>query len=363
MATEVTEILRPEDKGWDTWLARAPHDFYHSAAYHAFAQRMGEGRAYLAVYGTTQHFLAWPYLINAINGSQKMDASSVYGYSGPFGIGLEDQAFRARAWDAMRAVWAEQRLVTLFTRFHPILGNQGYCETMRAVPVLHGNELLLLGRSVSIDLSLSREQRRSAYPKILRQEIQAAERAGLVVALDESWKQYAAFAELYRATMLKNRAQQRYLFSPQYFEALRAALAGDAHLAVVEQNGELAAALLFTVRGPIAQAHLTGVNPAFHALSPLKCLLDGVADIARDLGATLLHLGAGRGGKEDSLYKFKSRFSALRHDFVIGRWVLDGTAYHALLAGREVNVGGEAAAAAGFFPAYRAPGPSGETQL
>ncbi len=358
MIAEGTRIFRPEDTGWDAWLARAPHDFYHRAAYHAFAQRMGEGNAYLVIYGTAQRFLAWPYLSNPINGSEKMDASSVYGYSGPIGIGLQDRAFRARAWNALRTVWAEQRLVSLFTRFHPILRNQIYCEDMHAVAGIHGDELLKLGRSVSIDLSLSRVERRSAYPKILRQEIQAAERAGLVVAVDESWDNYSEFARLYRATMLKNSAHERYLFSPQYFEELRAALAGDAHLAVVQQNGELAAALLFTLRGHIAQAHLTGINPAFHALSPLKCLLEGVADIARDLGATLLHLGAGRGGKEDSLYKFKSRFSSLRHEFFVGRWVLDETAYHALVDSHAAD----AIHSAGFFPAYRAACTASETQ-
>lgn len=348
---ERTEIFGPDHSGWDAWLARAPHDFYHRAAYHGFAESMGEGSAYLAVYGTAKRFLAWPYLIKEISDSDKMDAGSVYGYSGPIGIGLQDSAFRVRAWQAMRAVWVEQRLVSLFTRFHPVLNNQAYCEDMHAVPGLHRDELLKLGRSVSIDLSLSREQRRRAYPKILRQEIQAAERAGLVVTIDENWVHYAAFAKLYRTTMLKNSAHDRYLFSAQYFEALRAALEGDAHLAVVQQNGELAAALLFTVRGPIAQAHLTGINPMFHALSPLKCLLEGVAEIARAMGAALLHLGAGRGGKEDSLYKFKSRFSALQHDFAVGRWVLDETAYLAL---NEHN-GVATDASATFFPAYRAP--------
>lgn len=358
MVAEATKILRADDAGWDAWLARAPHDFYHSAAYHAFAQRMGEGSAYLAVYGTPQQFLAWPYLVNAVSGSDRKDASSVYGYAGPVGIGLKDTEFRARAWDAMRAAWAQQRLVSLFTRFHPILDNQRYCENMHALAGPHGDELLSPGRSVSLDLSLGREQRRRAYPKILRQEIQAAERAGLAVELDEGWIRYAAFADLYRATMLKNNAQQRYLFSAQYFDQLRAALASDAHLAVVQQNGELVAALLFTVHGHIAQAHLTGVNPAFRSLSPLKCLLEGVADIACDLGATLLHLGAGRGGKEDSLYKFKSRFSSLRHNFVIGRWVLDATAYYAL----SEECGVEEVAQAEFFPAYRLLSPSSEMQ-
>lgn len=357
MVAEVTEILRPDDAAWDAWLARAPHDFYHRAAYHAFAERMGEGRAQLLIYGTAERFLAWPYLLNAIADSEQMDANSVYGYSGPFGVGLEDSDFRVHAWRAMLAVWAEQRLVTLFTRFNPILGNHAYCDGMHGASATHGDELLCLGRSVSIDLSLSRDERRSAYPKILRQEIQTAERAGLVTEYDERWAHYSTLAELYRTTMLKNSANECYLFSPQYFEGLRAALVDDGHLVVAHQNGEVAAALLFTVRGHIAQAHLTGANPQFHALSPLKCLLEGLAEIARGLGARLLHLGAGRGGKEDSLYKFKSRFSSLQHDFVVGRWVLDEQAYRTLVEARKIAPEDKAR----FFPAYRTPRLSSET--
>ncbi|MGI9284010.1 MAG: GNAT family N-acetyltransferase [Pseudomonadales bacterium] len=355
---EVTEILRPDDSNWGTWLDRAPHDFYHCAAYHTFAERMGEGHAQLLVYGTAQQFLAWPYLLTSIDESEQVDANSVYGYSGPIGVGLEDSDFCVRAWKAMLAVWAEQRLVSLFTRFHPILGSHAYCEDMHGVVAPHGEELLCLGRSVSIDLSRSRDERRSAYPKILRQEIQAAERAGLGVEYDERWAHYATFAELYRTTMRKNNANERYLFSPQYFEGLRAALGNDGHLLVAHKNGEVAATLLFTVRGQIAQAHLTGVNPLFHALSPLKLLLDELAEIARGLGARLLHLGAGRGGKEDSLYKFKSRFSLLRHDFVVGRWVLDAEAYRALVDARYVQTANNT----GFFPEYRCPHPSSETE-
>lgn len=355
---EVTEILRPDNSNWDTWLARAPHDFYHCAAYHAFAEQMGEGRAQLLVYGKADRFLAWPYLLTAIDESEQLDANSVYGYSGPFGVGLEDSEFRIRAWRAMLTVWAEQRLVTLFTRFHPILGNHAYCEGMHGVTAPSGGELLCLGRSVSIDLSSNREQRRRSYPKILRQEIQAAERAGLVVEYDEQWAHYVTFSELYRTTMRKNDANERYLFSPQYFEGLRAALGNDGHLVVAHKNSEIAAALLFSVRGHIAQAHLTGVNPLFHALSPLKLLLDELAEITRGLGARMLHLGAGRGGKEDSLYRFKSRFSSLQHEFVVGRWVLDAEAYRALVDARDVPAGNNT----GFFPAYRSPLTGSETE-
>ena len=356
---ETTQLLTPDRPEWDEWLGRAPHDFYHLAAYHAFAESVGEGRAHLLVHGDPDRFLAWPYLVRPLDGDGgHADATSVYGYSGPVGRGLESEAFRASAWSAFRAAWADQRLVTMFTRFHPLLGNERFCRGFHGAEAPTGGEVLQFGRSVSIDLSLGVEERRAGYPQPLRQEIKRAERSGLSVDLDPEWRHFPSFVEFYRATMERNDAAERYLFSDRYLDGLREVLRGVAHLAVAHVEGEPAAALLFTVYRGMAAAHLTGVGGAFTQLSPLKCLIDRSCDLARDLGAERLHLGAGRGGAEDSLFDFKSRFSPVRHGFAVGRWILD----------REANdrLAGASASGAGlgetFFPAYRAPARARETQ-
>ena len=149
--------------------------------------------------------------------------------------------------------------------------------------------------------------------------------------------------------MQKNQSSDRYLFSDEYFEWLRVALGSSGHLAVAHVNGEPAALLLFTVCGDIAQAHLTGVNPDFHSLSPLKLLLDGVADLSRQMGARLFHLGAGRGGFEDSLFDFKSRFSPIRHDFELGRWIVNQNSYDSLIE----SLPADKILRENYFPAYR----------
>ncbi len=346
--SETTLVLRPDDADWDVWLSRTQHDIYFRAAYHEFAEAMGEGRAHMVIHGTPDEFVAWPYLICDIDGKH-VDGNSVYGYTGPVGTGLSNAVLRQEAWDAFRSVWKDQKLVTVFTRFHPILQNSSFCEGLIGHPQTPGGERFHLGRTVSIDLDLERDERRRSYKKILRQEIQSSERAGLVVELDHSWSYYQSFMTLYRSTMEKNKASDRYLFSDDYFESLRVALGDSGHLAVAHMNGEPAALLLFTVCGTIAQAHLTGVNPEFHSLSPLKLLLDGVADMCRSMGARSFHLGAGRGGFEDSLFDFKCRFSPLRHDFELGRWIVDKQAYDSLVdclpTDRIVKEN--------YFPAYR----------
>jgi hypothetical protein len=348
--SDQTWLITPEDENWDTWLRQAPHDFYHRAAYHAFAERMGEGQAWMAVHGSGRRFMAWPYLVRPA-GSGDVDATSVYGYTGPTGIGLEDPDFRNRAWVALKGVWADQGLVALFTRFHPLLGNERHCAGLTGASAVPGGEVLTLGPTVLMDLSHDRETRRMMYPQVLRQEIKRAERAGVRVVEDTGWRHFPEFGELYRGTMQRNTAAQGYMFSDAYLAGLRDALAGCAYLAVAKVGDETAAIMLFTLCGTIAQAHLTGISPQHHALSPLKVLIDGVADICAAHGAAVLHLGAGRGGFEDSLFAFKARFSRLRGSFTVGRWILDADRYAALVA----DAATDEAEAGRYFPTYRAP--------
>ena len=62
----------------------------------------------------------------------------------------------------------------------------------------------------------------------------------------------------------------------------------------------------------------------------------------------MLFRSSGLGGREDSLWEFKQRFSpAPGRPFWVGRLVHDDARYRELA--------GEAAGTDGFFPAYRAP--------
>ncbi len=348
---EQLRSLSPCDAEWDALLAPAEHDFYHRAAYHAFSERMGEGRALLLHYGSGDRFLAWPCLLRDLPGG-RTDATSVYGYGGPVGHGAEDEGFRARAWAAFRGAWAEQGVVSLFTRFHPLLGNAALVRGLHGETEPEGGEVLHLGRTVSVALDAAREARRMGYPQTLRQDVKKCEREGTTVSIDPEWTHLPHLAAFYRDTMEAAEASARYRFSLRYFKALRDALGPTAHLAVATAGDRPVAALLFTIHRGIAQAHLTGTDRHFADRSPLKLLLDQSCDLARERGASRLHLGAGRGGFEDSLYAFKARFSPDRHPFEVGRWILDAVEYARLAAARGLNSNVDPGV---FFPAYARP--------
>ena len=347
------ETFRPANTGWAEALAGTAHDFYHGAPYHRLAEQQGEGEAHLVVLSEGAARVAWPVLVNPTPGADFRDATSVYGYVGPVVSPETTTDFVHTAWPRLCQAWRELGIVTLFTRFHPLLENAAFCAPDTAEAPASGPAVLELGPTVSIDARLDADAQRKAYPKILRQEIQSARRAGLDVIVDTSWRYFDEFAALYLETMQRNRAEDRYLFSRDALLALRAALGDAIELLVAHRAGELAAAMLFVSHGPFVHAHLAGVNDAFRAHSPLKLLIDALTDVARTRGAERVHLGAGRGGHEDGLFRFKSRFSPDRHPFCLGRWVLDPEAYATLCQAGGTEA--EEANRRGYFPAYRAP--------
>jgi hypothetical protein len=364
------QLLLPTSPVWELQLDAVPHDFYHTAAYHMLAEECGEGQPLLAVYGTRDKFLAWPYVLRPLNELPGMehltytDVASVYGYPGPLACNCDgDAAFLSRAWSALVELWREQQAVTVFTRFHPLLENHAWLTVAQSHSAAVASSatagadtgLLSAGQTISIDLTRSDEENVRDYHKILRQEVASGRRRGLVTREDADWESVDEFVEVYRATMIRNRAASQYFFGAGYLRRLHTALAPHAHLFVTRLDERLAAAAIVVEYRGIVQAHLAGSSDEFKMLSPLKVLLDDVRRWAHGRGNRVLHLGGGRAARDDSLLAFKARFSNRRHQFYVGRWILDPTVY-AFLCAQRMQRGHDAGIgeADEFFPPYRA---------
>jgi hypothetical protein len=377
----MTELLGPEDASWDERLRHVACDVYHGAGYHRYSASAGEARAFLLVVRDADRGLVWPYLLRSVSavdgfeGTDAMDVTSVYGYPGPLAWGCRPgDPFLAEAWIEICDVWRSQRVVSAFTRFHPILANVEVARSFRDPPSMGegasatGSQpeavgpaidgpIVPGGTTVSIDCRLDDHTAIADYARVLRQEIARSRRAGLVTEEDESWLELDSFTSLYANTMARNRADSAYEMTRDDAVRLRDSLGGRLHLLVTRLEGAVVAAGLFTEFDGIVQAHLVGTDDAQRQLSPLKVLLDDARRWARGRGDRVLHLGGGRGGHDDSLFAFKRRFSSRRHSFYTGRWILDADAYRELAARRRrfaIDRGADIEDS-GWFPAYRAP--------
>lgn len=357
------QLVRACSPEWDDYLARVPHDFFQTAKYHAFSAA-GNSEACLLVYGNRDKFVAWPYLLQPINcggelEAQFRDVTSVYGYSGPIVHNCrEDKAFLSNAWGAFVEAWRMQSVVSVFTRFHPILSNQGWLQPECTTPGVLGRTYKE-GKTVTIDLSKSPEEIWADYQRKLRQQIRRVEREqGFSTMHDPGWEHLEEFISIYYATLERNRAAPFYFFSRDYFLALKETLGSHGALFLCRSGNQVGAALLLIEYNGITSVHLAASDDRFSALSPNKWLFHEAQILARNRGNKFFHIGGGRGSRDDDLlFRFKAQFSSTHLPFYTGRWILDSETYDLLTAARrkEAQLHVDSYLAPTYFPIYRAP--------
>ena len=331
------------DSAWTSVLARAQHDFYHLTSYVeiAAAYESGVGRAVLVESGERCFLL--PLIVREIPGGGR-DATSPYGYPGPIGEGMEQEAFVKAAFHEARRILAAEGIVSLFVRFHPVLNP--------VVPEGVGH-VASHGDAVAIDLSQPAEALWQQTRRNHRQQITNSIRLGHTVGLEDTNETFEAFKRLYRATMRRVDAPAYYSFDDAHFEELRSAMGERMRLAAVRIGGELAAAGLFIEEDGIVEFHLSATDDRFAKFAPTKRMTHFMTGWAKGRGNRWLHLGAGNREPDDALLHFKSGFSPLRHRFRTLRVILDEAEYRRLAVERDPCC--DPTRLDGYFPAYRKP--------
>jgi len=352
-------VLRTnEEEQWMAVLAQAvQHDFYHLPSYHRLAEERGEGRAHLFVHEEGGHTIALPLLLRPLTGlpggaagAGWSDATCVYGYAGPVASQVELPAAVVRNFqEALTAALAQQRVVTVFSRLHPLIPQRGFLAGLGECP--------RKGPTVSIDLTLPADEQRAQFRGSHRTRINKLRREGAVCTRGEAPQHLGEFVSIYHETMRRVNACDAYFFGEDYFTALVDGLGSKLQLFVVSVEGQVAAGALVTLCDGIVQYHLGGTRGEFLHLSPMGLIFDTVRQWAGEQGARFFHLGGGVGSEEDSLFFFKAGFSDSRHDFGTWRWVVVPEVYRELCEARQQadrQLGAEPVAS-DFFPVYRRP--------
>ena len=359
--------LTTEDTRWHEWLDRIPHDFFHTAEYHRVQEHAMGAQAQLLVYGKPEKFVAWPCLVQPIdgvfdrNGAGPCDITSAYGFCGPLVWQCsEDRDFLEKALAAIINEWKNQGAISAFTRFHPILGNhttfvsriRGSGQSDLAGEVSH------VGNTVVIDLMQTPEEIYDGYTRQARQSLRRCARNGVVTKEDPQWEYIDDFIRIYYATMRRNHASTYYFFPTHYIKEIKdAALDHGSLLVAIYDNTVIAAGLLIEYRG-IVNLHLLATDDAYSCLSPSKLIVHAAQVWAKSRGNYALHLGGGRGGRNgDSLFRFKTLFSHTVYPFYVGCWILNRPMYEFLSEERKKYVAAlkNRELESFYFPTYRAP--------
>jgi hypothetical protein len=264
--------------------------------------------------------LRLPVIVRPIEGIDRIDAISPYGYPGCAGS-REDPP------DPADIDWSDTGLVSVFVRDR--IG-EGPC---------------FAGGTVRTHVHVADGE--GGVRKRLREQIRRNERRGwetrLVPGGEVEMGQLRDFERAYGETMVRTGAAERYLYPTSYFGRLL--LSERSWLLLAEREGVAAAGAIAVVSDGYLHYYLGGTADEALEDSPMKNLFWAMIAQGTELGLPV-NLGGGI-TPGDSLDEFKRGFANAEAPWQTHELICDPAAYEELTA-----AAGEAPE--GFFPAYRA---------
>lgn len=271
----------------------------------------------------------------------KIEAGQYFDFATPYGYGgwiIEGQEVN-KLFEAYSIWLKENRIISEFVRFHPILQNHERCNNFYKV--------IQLGEVVHMDLSSPESIWNNIISKN-RNMIRKAIKNNIKIYNGRFQNIYDRFREIYNGTMDKDNAEKYYYFGSDFYTSILEDLPQNAQVFWAEKDGKVIAASIMLTSNGYMNYHLSGSLREYSSLAPGNLILYKAALWGYENGCKTFYLGGGVGSGEDSLFKFKRAFykGDLKH-FFIGKKIHDQTKYEALLNMREKTVGN-------FFPQYRA---------
>lgn len=324
-------------------------EYYHTYDYHLLSKNENETPV-LIEYTEGDKTIILPLLIRKIEGTEYFDATSVYGYSGPKAINIEDSFDNALFRKELQSLFLKNNIVSVFSRLNPFVQGQE--------SILNGlGQISSHGRIVYIDLTKDLDQQKAGYNKRLRTYINKARRQS-TVRLAESNEEIEAFIAMYYENMKRVNADESFFFKKKYFFDLLNAkeFETDLLLAIHNDSQEIIGGAMFIKKNKIVQYHLSGTKEEFLALDAIKLVIDEMRIRASNENYTYLNLGGGVGTKEDSLFYFKKGFSKDYKTFKLWKYIVNKEVYEELVLKKHQKDGSIVYEKCDeYFPCYRSP--------
>lgn len=261
-----------------------------------------------------------PLIVRRIPDTELFDATSAYGYGGPWIEGEPSTRNFKSDYDS----WAKSnRIVSTLLRFHPILSNAELFSDQ--MPLEHIGPTTVWNTEPDRDLvaSMSKDHRKSW---------RRATRAGIQVEVIDKPQNIEPFRKIYEQSMNRVNAKDFYHFPEAYWHALLGAkdihlVQFDAHL-----NSRRQASVLAFAHAPFLHIHLSGTTDEGRTHGAAHVCRVAAAQWAQSNGLTLLHSGGGIGGEDSTLLRWKQKFDpdSPLLDYSIARLIHDQSAFESI---------------------------------
>lgn len=226
------------------------------------------------------------------------DWTSPYGYGGPLIDGNWTVEWMQTAMEEVTQYAKKHHIVSQFFRYHPLLQNHKFMETM--------SKVIYMKKTVYIDTS-SEGMIKANMTSNNRNTVRKAEKNGIKIIFD-SGERMDSFIEIYNETMKCHEADTYYYFQNQYFDYLRNNLAKNMIFGYALYEEKIISASIFLYNELFMHYHLSGTLSDYRNLGAANLILTEAAFWAEKHGISKFHLGGGV-EMEDSLLNFKKRFN------------------------------------------------------
>lgn len=341
MRYEILDLTQ-KDRWNDILKGSNNYDFYHTWEYNSIVK---EGEPFLFLFSERNDFVAFPLIKRKISGSDLFDLTSAYGYLGPIcnrNFDASDDQFLENLKQSFIEFMQEELIVSLFSRLHPIITQPIILEKFGGV--------CFNGKTVAIDLTQPLETQRANYRRDHARAIHILKEKEFYCREVSNSKGVEIFVSIYHENMRRVKALPEYFFDEDYFNKLLQSNHFTSRILLVYLKDKPVAGGFFTFTNDIIQVHLLSTRNKFLYYSPVKLLIDEVSIIGREQNMKYMHLGGGYGGKDDSLFSWKSGFSDLHFNFHTWRYIHSNEIYDNLVA--DV-VNGQPVHDSDYFPLYR----------
>lgn len=342
--------------GWLTaWATCGREPFAHPAYVGLFAAEGEQARCAVA---RSAHGLAiLPFILRPIQvdgwaaESSLMDATSPYGYGGPYGSGDVDWD---EFWSRFMLWMSANKIVSMFGRLA--------LDTLTSGGLPPYVSFRSDSDNVIVDLTRSPEEQWQHYEHKVRKNVKKAIRASLHIEIRQSFTNLEEFNRLYESTMDRRAATSWYYFGMGFFASLAEDLDGSYIVAEVRDGtNRLVSAELVLCSDKYLYSFLGGTREDFFRFAPNDLLKHAVIDYGHTSGRAGYVLGGGY-TENDGIFRYKKSFDPTGSvPFQAFGLVADRGVYDSLNSDRlsyERSAAAGASLADGFFPGYR-----GETLL
>ncbi len=324
MSEEVLDLT--QKKRWCGYLKKFPPHLqviHFMPEYYELFEKRDEGKAQCFVFTKNDHLALYPFLKNSIQKlalvplkTEYFDIQGAYGYNGWLSS-TENPDFINDFTSAFLGFCQTQNIIAEFTRFNPLLENHRFSSYLEIVEV---------NKNIAVDLRQSiAEIREKSYEQRARKAINKALRSNITVRffwaneIDDFWLN--AFAEIYAKTMLRNDADEFFLFDKHFLENLSRLLSNNAIFFFACRDNKPVSCEVAIFDGKNAYGFLGGTLVEYYRFNPNALLKDTLLMTLKEIGLECYSMG-GWQKPYDGIYLYKKSFAKNRErNFYIGKKV------------------------------------------